>query len=157
MGDWKTPELADTICEGLSEGIPLRQIARLNGFSKSAFYDWVNSDEEFAGRIARAREIGFDHIAEEALEIADDGSNDWMEREGRTIVDSDHVQRSRLRIDTRLKLLAKWDPRRYGDATMIKHADANGETIELDPVARATRLAGIMKQIEARKEGGDGE
>lgn len=116
---WRTPEIAETIIEGLSEGIPLRQLARLHGFSKSAFYDWVKDDAEFAGRIARARDEGFDAIAEEALEIADDGSNDWMEREGRTIVDSDHVQRSRLRIDTRLKLLAKWNPKKYGDKQLI--------------------------------------
>lgn len=121
---WRTPEIAETIIEGLSEGIPLRQLARLHGFSKSAFYDWVKDDAEFAGRIARAREIGFDAIADEALEIADDATNDWMKRQRQDgmdddVLNSEHVQRSKLRIDTRLKLLAKWDPKRYGDKQLV--------------------------------------
>lgn len=121
---WRTPEIAQTIIDGLSDGIPLRQLARLHGFSKSAFYDWVNDDAEFAGRIARAREIGFDAIADEALEIADDASNDWMKRQRQDgmdddVLNSEHVQRSKLRIDTRLKLLAKWDPKRYGDKQLV--------------------------------------
>ena len=33
--------------------------------------------------------------------------------------DSEHVQRSKLRVETRLKLLAKWDPRRYGDRLQL--------------------------------------
>jgi len=121
---WRTPEIAQTIIDGLSDGIPLRQLARLHGFSKSAFYDWVNDDAEFAGRIARAREIGFDAIADEALEIADDATNDWMKRQRQDgmdddVLNSEHVQRSKLRIDTRLKLLAKWDPKRYGDKQLV--------------------------------------
>lgn len=121
---WRTPEIAQTIIDGLSDGIPLRQLARLHGFSKSAFYDWVNDDAEFAGRIARAREIGFDAIADEALEIADDATNDWMKRQRQDgmdddVLNSEHVQRSKLRIDTRLKLLAKWDPKRYGDKHLV--------------------------------------
>ncbi|MES2904019.1 MAG: terminase small subunit protein [Pseudomonadota bacterium] len=120
----RSAELADTIVAGIENGIPLRQLARLHGFSKSWFYVWKNEDEELAGRIARARDIGFDEIAEETLEIADDASNDWMEREteaGNIIpsVNHEHVQRSKLRIDTRLKLLAKWYPQKYGEKTLI--------------------------------------
>jgi hypothetical protein len=72
--------------------------------------------------IARAREEGFDAIAREALEIADDGRRDYVPLEnGGLAVDHDHIARSRLRVDTRLKLLAKWDPKRYGER--IQHAN----------------------------------
>ena len=36
-------------------------------------------------------------------------------------LNGEHVQRSKLRIETRLKLLAKWDPRRYGDRLALDH------------------------------------
>ena len=67
-----------------------------------------------------ARETGEEVIAQECLAIADDGTNDWMEYQVTEYttayrLNGEHVQRSKLRIDTRLKLLAKWNPKKYGD------------------------------------------
>src|SRR5690242_8790475 len=115
-----TPEIVEIVLAGIADGIPLRELARRHGFGKSTWYDRLAEDEELAGRFARARVEGFDAIAEETLDIADDASNDWMRRERKDEEDSayvlngEHVQRSKLRIETRLKLLAKWDPKRYG-------------------------------------------
>lgn len=115
MNSGISPEIVDTVIEGISGGTPLRQLARIHGFSKSAWYRLVESDAELAGRVAQARARGFDELAEEALEIADDGTNDWIKREnGDPGVNGEHVSRSKLRIETRLKLLACWDPKRYG-------------------------------------------
>ena len=120
----RTAELDAAIVEGLTNGIPLRELCRVHGVSKSTVYNWIEADSELAGRIARARELGFNEIAESCLEIADDATNDWMLRRQEsedghesfnTSFNSEHVQRSKLRIETRLKLLAKWDPKRYGD------------------------------------------
>ena len=88
--------------------------------------DWTEQRPDVAASIARARQIGFDAIAAATLEIADDARNDWMERLGDDEapigyqINGEHIQRSRLRVDTRLKLLAKWDPKRYGDAMTLK-------------------------------------
>lgn len=162
-----TPEQREAIIEkvitGLQDGIPLAEMCREEGMpDRATIWRWAENDEELSQRIARARRIGFDVIAEEALEIADDGSNDWMRRQGRDddddapwALNGEHVQRSKLRIETRLKLLAKWDPKRYGEALQLKHADADGEKLDLDPVARATRLASILSDIEKRREQGD--
>ena len=54
------------------------------------------------------------------LDIADDGSNDWVERknaDGSTteVVNGEHIQRSRVRIDARKWLLSKLAPKKYGD------------------------------------------
>lgn len=122
-----TPEIADEICERLAEGEPLRQICRdLHMPAWRTVYDWIRQNEEFSARIAHARELGFDAIAEEALDIADDARNDWMERRGENAegyeLNGEHVQRSKLRIETRLKLLAKWSPKKYGDKQQIEHS-----------------------------------
>lgn len=121
------------ICDKISRGIPLAEICRQDNMpDRSTIYDWINDNPDFSLRFARARDIGFDAIAEEALDIADDSTNDWMDRrisEDLTIrvLDAEHVQRSKLRIETRLKLLAKWSPKKYGDKTDIT---TNGKDIQ---------------------------
>jgi transposase-like protein len=120
----RSPDIEDQIIDALSDGIPLAETCRKLGVGRRTVYDWREQDETFAARFARAREVGFDAIAEEALEIAEDGTNDWMERKRQDgsieeVLNHEHVSRSKLRVETRLKLLAKWDPKRYGDKTLI--------------------------------------
>lgn len=126
-GITRSPALVDEICERISKGEPLRQICRDEHMPHwTAVYNWIKEDDDIALRIARARELGHDAIAEECLDIADDGTNDWMQKEldnGRVIevLNSEHVQRSKLRIETRLKLLAKWNPKKYGEKIDLNH------------------------------------
>lgn len=139
MVEVRTTETEAALIDGLSDGIPLRQLCRTHGIGKSTVYRWMEDDEEFAGRIAGARARGFDALAEEALEIADDGSNDYVKRaKGEAtedVFDAEHVQRSRLRVDTRLKLLAKWDPKRYGDLVKLSGADGTSPALTALQVA----------------------
>lgn len=79
-------------------------------------YDWEKSKEGVSARIAQARLSGEEMIALDCLNIADDNGRDTRILEsGIEVVDSDWIQRSKLRIETRLKLLAKWNPRKWGD------------------------------------------
>jgi hypothetical protein len=60
----------------------------------------------FSAQYARAREIGYHRMADEVLDIADDGTNDFVQRlkdSGETYLafDADHTARSRLRVETR--------------------------------------------------------
>lgn len=122
----KTPEVVKTICDQLASGRPLTEICREIGIGYRTVQDWMTADEAVSADIARAREQGYEAIAASCIEIADDGTNDWMERksaEGDVIgwaLNGEHVQRSKLRIETRLKLLAKWYPARYGDKLEIE-------------------------------------
>ena len=54
-------------------------------------------------------------MVDELLEIADDCTNDYMERNGKLVFDGEHISRSRLRVDTRKWLLSKALPKLYGD------------------------------------------
>lgn len=110
------PEIVNEICAWIADGKTLREFCRQEG--KPGFntvYDWIAAHEEFSVRFARARECGEDQIAQECLEIAEDGHNDWMLTKFGKQLDAEHVQRSKLRIETRLKLLAKWNPKKYGE------------------------------------------
>ena len=58
--------------------------------------------------------------ADQILEIADDASRDWVTKknaDGSTyqVFDGEHVQRARLRIDSRKWLMSKMAPKKYGD------------------------------------------
>lgn len=116
-----TAEVVEAICERLSEGEPLAQICRDEDMPAArTVRDWIAERPDVSAAIARAREDGEDRIAADCLEIADDGSRDYKPNEdGREVVDHDHIQRAKLRIDTRLKLLAKWNPKKYGERTTV--------------------------------------
>lgn len=113
--------LIDEIVSRLSQGEPLAKICRDDHMPHpSTVRDWMAAREDISLAIGRAREDGFDAIALEALEIADFGERDTMEAEdGREITNHDVIQRSKLRVETRLKLLSKWDPKRYGDRQVL--------------------------------------
>lgn len=154
-------KIIDEIVDGLSEGITLRDLCRMPGMpAYRTVYAWLAADEEFATRFARAREIGFDTMAEETLAIADDASNDWMERRRKDgsvdeVVNQENIQRSRLRIDTRLKLLSKWSPNKYGDKQTVEVGNKDGEALKVegnvDTAALVTTLAEAIRAQKAAK------
>lgn len=117
----RTDAIVDAICRQIAGGETLSAICRKDSMpDRTTVYDWINADETLSQRFARARDLGFDAIADEALGIADDGSRDYQESDdGRLVADHDHIARARLRVETRLKLLAKWSPKKYGDKIEI--------------------------------------
>ena len=124
-------ETADAICERLIEGESLRAICASEGMpAASTVCRWLANNEAFRKQYAHAREAQADTLADESLDIADDGSNDWMERhndEGENTgwqVNGEHIQRSRLRIETRKWLASKLKPKKYGEKVEHQHAGA---------------------------------
>lgn len=109
------------ICALIAEGMSLRQIGALEGMpDKVTILRWLGKHEEFCTQYARAREMQMEHYADEILEIADDGTNDWMTRHlgnGETVEvpNNEHINRSRLRVDSRKWLMSKLAPKKYGD------------------------------------------
>lgn len=117
------PTIFDAVCEHIASGKSLREIARIDGMpATTTIIRWLAAPENDAMRAqyARAREAQADAIFDEILEIADDGTNDWVTRQrsdGSTYeaFEAEHVQRSRLRIDARKWMAAKLRPKVYGD------------------------------------------
>jgi hypothetical protein len=115
--------LITEICQRLSLGEPLAQICRdLHMPDRTTVFDWAKENESISQRIAHARIEGFDAIADECLEIADKSTDDFKPSAQGPAFNPEHVQRSKLRVETRLKLLAKWDPKRYGDKQQVEHS-----------------------------------
>lgn len=122
-----TQEKADIICERLEEGRSLRSICTDKDMpSKGSVLRWLIANESFQSQYARAKEIGAEAVFEEIRQIADDGSNDTYKRvdaQGNEIetVNHDHINRSRLRIDTRKWQLSKQFPKKYGEKLEVEN------------------------------------
>lgn len=120
-------DVEQEILRRISEGEPLAVICRSDPLrfpTPMSWGRWVDGNAELAIAYARAREVGFDAIAADALEIIDaeperiisvdsDGERSSERRDGAS------VQWAKNRFEARLKLLAKWDPKRYGDKQLL--------------------------------------
>ncbi|WP_444633239.1 terminase small subunit-like protein [Cupriavidus oxalaticus] len=118
-----TQRLAETICIRLACGESLRKICADEGMpDKTSVLRWLYTNEEFRTQYARARELQQEFMAEEILEIADDGTNDtYVDADGNVRVDHDVIARSRLRVDTRKWLMSKLAPKKYGERVDVNH------------------------------------
>jgi len=113
-------QLADKICELIAEGRSVVSVCSLPGMPCSAsIYKWLSEQPYFSERYARAREVQLEVMAAELVDIADDSSQDRrtivVNGHEIEIVDQDHINRARLRVDTRKWLLSKLAPKKYGD------------------------------------------
>lgn len=117
-------EVADQIVDRLADGEFLRVICRSDGMPNwRTVYRWMDENKEFGARIAHARQQGFDAIAEDSLVMLDEEP----ERTGTQFgskVDAGYVAWQKNRAEQRLKILAKWDPKRYGDKLALEHSGA---------------------------------
>lgn len=132
-------EVAEFILETLAEGVSLREICREhpNMPDESSVRNWaINDVKGFGERYSKAREIGYHSMADEIFDIADDGRNDWMERhnsrtgETEDVPNNEHMNRSRLRVDTRKWFLSKVLPKIYGDKIAVTGNEGGALAIE---------------------------
>jgi transposase-like protein len=133
-----TQEIAASICERLSAGESLRAICRDESMpAQSTVFLWLSKHREFSEQYARARETQADAMAEEILDIADDDSGDRIEaNEGAERLNSEFVQRSRLRVDTRKWLMSKLAPKKYGDKITQEQTGEGGGPVRQEVTVR---------------------
>lgn len=131
--DYST-ELAERICERLANGEPLAKICRdadMPGYS--TVRRWEDEKPEFQALSLRARQDGTHFLADDSLRIADDEEID--------------TQRAKLMIDTRLRLIGKWNAKAYGDKITQEHTGADGGPIQSQATVDVTGLT--PEQLQA--------
>lgn len=160
-------EVCEAICEFLADGWSIGEISRKLGIRIASIHAWAlgNGEEQYA----RARQVQAMAWADELLTIADDGRNDWMARNDPDNpgydLNGEHVQRSRVRIDTRKFLLTKILPKVYGDAgagrgegstSFVFNFPANASPAQLQAVANLAKsgltpkaLPGVPIDVQA--------
>jgi hypothetical protein len=115
--------LALSVCKRLEDEphLGLSEILRQAGIARTTFRDWRAAHPELDAAYKDAKEVGYEALAQQCLGIADDRTDDYVDTEAGPMLNREHVQRSKVRIDTRLKLLAKWYPERYGERLAVDH------------------------------------
>jgi lambda repressor-like predicted transcriptional regulator len=107
-----------TILERIAaKGESLRKICRVDGMpAASTVFLWLAEDEAFSEQYARAREVQADAMFDEILEIADQFDNVQDK------LDVEHINRAKLRIDTRKWAVSKMAPKKYGEKVDLNHS-----------------------------------
>ena len=153
-------EMSGEICARLASGQSLRQICRDESMPCTAtVLKWAREIPEFSEQYAKGRDALLEHWAEEITEIADDGSNDWMnnadpENPGYKL-NGEHINRSRLRVDTRKWLLSKLAAKKYGDRVSAELSGPDGKPIETKDVTDsdlAREIAFVLASELRKKE-----
>lgn len=113
------PNTFAEILERLADGEDLTSICRSDP-ERLPCYDsvrqWAEGNPNLGRAIARARAQGFDEIARRVRLIA---------RGEKDAGATGDTQRDRLICEMDLKLLAKWDPKRYGDLLKLGQPDGS--------------------------------
>ena len=137
----------------------MRTICLADEFPEArTIYRWLRQYEEFRHQYAHAKAEAAEAFNEDILDIADDGSNDWIEVRNKKgdieiVLDKEHVMRSRLRIDTRKWLMEKLKPKKYGlNPIGVQMMDKNGDPTDphSDP-----HIAAAIAMIEKAKSNGE--
>ena len=98
-----TQEIADKLCAALADGDSMRTVCKPDDMPcKTTVFMWLRTKEDFLNQYTRAKQESADALTDEMLDIADDGTNDYMTgKDGQEVLNTDHIQRSKLRIETR--------------------------------------------------------
>ena len=156
----RTPEVVEEILQRLSDGEPLAVICRSDKKfpHPTAWLDWIRADESLAIAYAHARDVGADAIAAQALEIIDAEPERVVDvdAEGKTSskrIDSAAVAWAKNRAEMRLKLLAKWNPKKYGDKQTTELTGADGGAVQIEGGLSPDQLASLTDAIITKTEG----
>lgn len=146
----RTPEVEESILSRLREGEPLAAICRSDDKypSITIWLDWCHADERLAIAYGRAREAGEDAIAAQALSIMDEEPERYQTENGLRIDPADVANRKN-RAEMRLKLLAKWNPKRWGDKMDLT---SGGEKLTDGAGDLAARAAALLHLAKGRKD-----
>jgi len=130
-------ELAEDILERLGNGESMVQICASEDMpGLRTVMRWANENEDFGTGYARAREAQAEVMDDKILQAAKTATDD--------------PQAARVQIEAYKWRAAKLAPKKYGDAMLHKHADADGEKIPLGEVESLTRLAAIASKLQER-------
>jgi hypothetical protein len=126
-----TPELIETICARLISGASIRTICADKAMpSITRFYQWLDSDVNLQKQYARACEARAHYKFEQIEEVVKDMRSGMVD-----------AAMARVEIDAVKWQASKLNPKKYGDTTQIKHADAEGGKLG---------IAGILGAIDGR-------
>jgi hypothetical protein len=93
--------LFDRICERMAEGASLRSVCKAADMPNTrTVLRWLENDGKLAAQYAEAQQLRAERYFDEIIDIADSKSD---------------PQKTRVQIDARKWVLARMNPKKYGD------------------------------------------
>lgn len=108
--------LIKNICDQIKQGASIRSICKNEDMPDvSTVMNWLGDDNktEFLEQYTRACKLRSLLQLDEIHDIVDDGSNDWMERNGHAVENREVTSRSKLRADARFRIHEIMYPKKY--------------------------------------------
>lgn len=144
-----TDEVAAEILDAISQGKTLTSITKPDYMPCfSTVKEWVYYGEDperigkpenkhfevFSTNYHRAREKQVDCWVEQCTDIADDDSLDiGFTEDGKPFVNKEHIMRSKLRVETRQKVAAMLNARKYGTQRIEqRQVDKDGNDVAVN-------------------------
>jgi hypothetical protein len=110
-------ETFDRICELMAEGQSLRAICKGDGMpNKRTVLRWIERDDKLRLQYSEAQNLRAEHYFDEIIDIADSRSD---------------PQKTRVQIDARKWVLARMNPKKYGDRMTNEHVGGDGNPISM--------------------------
>lgn len=130
----RSEAIENAILDGLANGIPLTTICRKKGMpGTSTVFRWEAEDETFRDNITRAREKSADFYSHQIIEIADEKpTHEVPDPDGGVSVriDPAGIQRNKLRIETRIKMMQMLKRKTYGDKSTVALTGEDGGPVK---------------------------
>ena len=152
-----TPELADLICSKIATSSrSLKTICDGEEMPavRTVMY-WLRDNADFLQQYTRAKEDQADFLAEEMIDIADDGSNDFMTIQkgdaSYEVENKEWTSRSKLRVETRKWIASKLKPKKYSERVDIT---TDGDKLSTGTQLTPDQFAELISQINANSNPG---
>ena len=151
-----TKEVGEQICDRMANGETPTEVCRDPTMPTwMVLCRWRRQNEDFDRRFRVAWEACCEFMLCDAVAIADDSRNDYVDRLTKKgvirVFDREHFERSRLRVELR-----KWNASKilrhvYGDKSEVDVRTPDGVNIKLDE--RNALIDAIVKLVSPKKDG----
>ena len=115
---WSVLDLEDVFAKiGTGNLTVADAVQSVKAGSYFSFHDVVVNDPELNERYMNALKLRAMHLGEGVLALADDKSEDTLDTGGKSgiVPNNANVNRAKLQVDTRLRLMKGWFPNVWGD------------------------------------------
>lgn len=144
-----SPELVERLLSALACGRTLVSVCEELDLSPDTVYWWCHKHKDFAKDFARARDFGDEVLEDSVLEIADAehiSEEQIVEKSGKKITIKkrrfDNVPRSRLRVEARLKIVAR---RKGGLQNRRIEIEDDGTNLDLSDAMKGMSMDDLMR------------
>lgn len=144
-----SPELVERLLNALACGRTLVSVCEELGISPDTVYSWTTRYPDFRKDFARARDFGDEVLEDSVLEIADAehiSEEQIVEKTGKKITIKkrrfDNVPRSRLRVEARLKIVAR---RKGGLQNRRIEIEDDGTNLDLSDAMKGMSIDDLMR------------